>query len=354
MSKDLKNMIDGIESSEKETAQLQSKINRLQELLEKQKTVISEQENLLEEQKVKISRMYDIPEDVLELKELIGTQRALLNEKETELELAKGEVIQYQKELELMNKQNLPTQKKLEETFDVLGNLKAELAEKNSEILMKNERIKNLESKVNETQAFADKLQDEQVKLLTEMDQKLKVEVEAMRKAHFEEKKELTAKIAELDNFLLDSKLVSTEATSEAKDLKSRFQEIRDKQEALIKKIEDLSDEKRLAQEEVRKLNSQLEDLRKFREDNFKKIIFYDKLIPLMEQENQFKAFLIVEKVGSISVDDLRNALGAPIVLVKKIVQNLQDYGLFEINEQGKISVINFEVDQIEQEPKNL
>ncbi|TFF69096.1 MAG: hypothetical protein EU516_01220 [Promethearchaeota archaeon] len=343
MSKDLKNMIDGIESSEKETAQLQNKINRLQEIIEKQKGVINEQENIIEEQKVKISRMYDIPEDVLELKELIGTQRALLNEKETELELTKGEVVQYKKELQLMNKQNLPTQKKLEETFEILGNLKAELAEKNSEILMKNERIKTLENKVNEIQAFADKLQDEQVKLMTEMDQKVKTEMEAMRTAHFEEKKELTAKIAELDNFLLDSKLLSTEATSEAKDLKSRFQEIRDKQEALIKKVEDLSDEKRLAREEIRDLNAQMEDLRKFKEDNFKNITYFEKLIPLMEQENQFKAFLIVEKVGSMSVDDLRNALGAPIVLVKKIVQNLQNHGLFEVNEKGKISVKDFE-----------
>jgi chromosome segregation ATPase len=345
MSKDLKNMIDGIESNEKEIAQLQNKINRLQELIEKQKVVINEQENLIEEQKVKISRMYDIPEDVLELKELIGTQRALLNEKETELELAKGEVVQYQKELELMGKQSLPTQKKLEETFEVLGNLKAESAEKSSEILMKNERIKTLESKINEIQAFADKLQDEQVKLMTEMDQKVKVDMESMRKAHFEEKKELTAKIAELDNFLLDSKLVSTEATSEAKDLKSRFQEIRDKQEALIKKVEDLSNEKRIAQEQIRKLNLEMEDLRKFKEENFKKINYYDKLTPLMEQENQFKAFLIVEKVGSISVDDLRNALGAPIVLVKKIVQNLKDHGLFEINEKGKIYVKEFETE---------
>ena len=346
MSKDLKNMIDGIESSENETAQLQSKINRLQELIEKQKRVINEQENLIEEQKVKISRMYDIPEDVLELKELIGTQRALLNEKETELELTKGEVVQYKRELELMNKQNLPTQKKLDETFEIMGNLKAELAEKNSEIIMKNERIKTLENKVQEMQAFADKLQDEQVKIVNEMNQKLKEEMEAMRTAHFEEKKELTAKISELDNFLLDSKLVSTEATSEAKDLKSRFQEIRDKQEALIKKVETLSDEKLLAQEELRKVKSEMESSTKFHQDNFKKITYYDKLIPLMEQENQFKAFLILEKVGSMFIEDLRNALGAPIVLVKKIVQNLQDHGLFEINEKGKIVVKDFEIEK--------
>jgi len=38
-------------------------------------------------------------------------------------------------------------------------------------------------------------------------------------------------------------------------------------------------------------------------------------------------------------MEDLRNALGSPIVLVKKIVQNLQDVDLVEINEAGKIVV---------------
>ena len=101
MPKNLKDAIDGIESSEKETAVLQSKIDRLQELMEKQKRVINNQENIIEEQKAKITRMYDIPEDVLELKKLIGTQRALLTEKESECDLAKGEVLAIEKELEL-------------------------------------------------------------------------------------------------------------------------------------------------------------------------------------------------------------------------------------------------------------
>ena len=68
MPNDLKNSIDGIESSEKETAILQSKINRLQELLEKQKRVIQSLEDVIDEQRIKIKRMYDVPEDVLELK----------------------------------------------------------------------------------------------------------------------------------------------------------------------------------------------------------------------------------------------------------------------------------------------
>ncbi|GAH28384.1 unnamed protein product, partial [marine sediment metagenome] len=53
----------------------------------------TEHEKIIEEQKIKITRMYDIPEDVLELKELVGTQRAMLNQREKEIELAKGEVL---------------------------------------------------------------------------------------------------------------------------------------------------------------------------------------------------------------------------------------------------------------------
>jgi chromosome segregation ATPase len=343
MPKDLLNAIDNIESSEKETAVLQSKIDRLLELLEKQKRVIQNQENIIEEQKVKITKLYDIPEDVLELKELVGTQRARLNQKESDLEFAKGDVLAIQKEMEFMKKQSIPTQRKLDEGFETIGNLKTEIAEKNSELLLKGETIKSLENKVQEIQAFADKLQDEQIKLLSDMDQKWKKELEQLRLDHLEEKKELASKIADLDTFLLDSKLTSTEATSEAKDLKSRFAEIRTRQENLLNKLEDALDKKREADEAVTKLNYEIEDLRNYKKKNSKKINYYDKLTELMEREAQFKAFLIVEQVGSIGIEDLRNALGSPIVMVKKLVQNLQDIHLVEINDAGKIVVKNIE-----------
>jgi len=343
MPKDLKNVIDNIESSEKESAILLSKMDRLKEMIEKQKRVLTEHEAIIEEQKIKITRMYDIPEDVLELKELVGTQRAMLNQRENEIELAKGEVLAIQKELEFIKKQNIPTQRKLEEGFELIGNLKTEIAEKKSVLLLKEETIKSLQIKAREIKAFADKLQDEQIKLLSDMDQKWKKELEQLRLDHIEEKKDLAGKISDLDTFLLDSKLTSTEATSEAKDLKSRFQEIRSSQENMINKLEEALDKKREADEEVRKLNNEMEELRIFKQNNIKKITYYDKLTDLMEREAQFKAFLIVEQVGSMALDDLRNALGSPIVLVKKIVQNLQKVDLFEINDAGKISVKKIE-----------
>ena len=100
MPKDLRDRLDSIESSEKEKATLQAKADKLVALAERQKRIISEQEGIIEQQKGKLSRMTDIPEDILELKELIGVQRQTLNEKELELEYAKAEVAQSQKELE--------------------------------------------------------------------------------------------------------------------------------------------------------------------------------------------------------------------------------------------------------------
>jgi len=231
-----------------------------------------------------------------------------------------------------MKRKSIPTQRKLDEGFETIGTLKTEIAEKNSELLLKDEKLQ-------EIQAFADKLQNEQIGLLSDMDQKWKKELEQLRLDHIEEKKELAGKIADLDTFLLDSKLTSTEATSEAKDLKSRFAEIRSQQENMLNKYEDALEKKREADEDLRKANKNLEDLTEFKKLNGKKIYYYDKLTALMEREAQFKAFLIIEQVGSITVEDLRNALGSPIVLVKKLVQNLQDVDLIEISEVGKITI---------------
>ncbi len=210
-------------------------------------------------------------------------------------------------------------------------------------MLLKNETIKSLEIKVQEIQVFADTLQDEQIKLVSDMDQKWKKELEQLRLEHLEERKEMASKIVDLDTFLLDSKLTSTEATSEAKDLKSRFSEIRTQQENMINKLEEALDKKREAEEALRKANRDMEELSEFKKKNLKKINYYDKLTDLMEREAQFKAFLIVEQVGSISMEDLRSALGSPIVLVKTIVKNLQDVQLVEINDAGKIVVKKFE-----------
>lgn len=334
MSKDLRDVLDGIESSEKQTAILQSKVDKLTALVERQKRVVSEQEAIIEEQKAKISKMSDIPEDILELKELIGAQRQQLNEKELELEYAKGEIAQSQKELELVKKQIIPTQKKLEESYETIGNLRAEIAEKTSELLLHKEARKGLENKVQELQAFTDKFKEEQVKIISEMEAK-----------RLQETQELKSKLNQLDQILLDSKLVSTERDSEAKDAVSRFEQMRKKHEELINKVGELSDQNREVNQENERLKLEVKKIYEDQKENINKIHYFDKLKPLMEKEVLFKTFLIVEEVGAITIDDLRAAIGSPIVLVKRHVQDLENAGLLETNEQGKITVKHSEED---------
>jgi DNA repair exonuclease SbcCD ATPase subunit len=332
MPKNLRKTLDSIESSEKEMANLQAKADKLNALVQRQKRIISEQEGIIEEQKTKLSKMSDVPEDILELKELIGEQRIMINEKDLELEYAKGEVAQSQKELELIKKQIGPSQAKLEEAYGTMGNLRAELAEKNSELILRNEAIKSLENKVKELEAFTDKFKEEQVKMIQELEEK-----------HRKETLELKEEINKLDTFLMDSKLTSTEKTSEAKDFASRFESMRSKYDELIAKVGDLSDKNRDANEEVEKLNKQLNEIKTLQKDNIDKINYYDKLKPIMEKEPLFKTFLIIEEVGGITLDDLKNALGIPIVTVKKNIQTLEGIGLIETDDREKIVVKSFE-----------
>ncbi len=328
MPKDLRKKLDSIESSEKEIATMKAKTDKLAALVERQKRIISEQEGIIEEQKGKLSRMTDIPEDILELKELIGAQRQILNEKELELEYAKGEVAQSQKELELVKKQIVPTQSKLEEAYETMGNLRTELAEKNSELILKKEAIKNLETKIRELEAFTDKFKEEQVKLIEQMEEK-----------HIKETQELKTEIGKLDAFLMDSKLISTEKSSEAKDITSRFESMRTKYDELVNKVGELGDKNREANEEIERLSKSLNEITTLQKENIDKIHYYDKLRPVMEKEPLFKTFLIVEEVGGITLEDLKNALGTPIVMVKKNVQQLEGIGLIETDDRGKIIV---------------
>jgi len=346
MPKGLRDVLDNIDSSEKETAVLKSKADKLTGLVERQKRIISEQESIIENQKTKISKMSDVPEDIMELKELIGAQRQQLNEVELEFEYSKGEVAQAQKELELVKKQLLPSQKKLEEAYESIGNLRTEIAENSSELIMKKEEIRNLNNRIQELQVFTDKFKEEQVKLITQLEgkrrmesQDLKAETSKLGDKHRSEIQELKNEINRLESDLLERKLISTDKEAEAKDAVSRFNSMKQKYEELIGRVGELSDKNRDANTEVEGLTRKIKEIQEFQKDNIAKIQHFDKLKPLMEREPLFKAFLIINQVGGMTLDDLRNALGSPIVLVRKLAQQLEDAGLLETNDRGKIVV---------------
>ncbi len=333
MPKDLKNVLDKIEKNEGVTSRLDEKIEKLTLLAKKQKKIISDQTALLDKQKQQISKMVDIPDDIRELRELIGTQRGQINQREIELGETKGLLIQAQKELELTTNRIGPTQIKLEAILETTGKLKEEIVQKNSEILVRNETLKTFQNKIMELEAFSKALQE---RLEEHKGGVPKKEVDDLKIQQSEERQKLKAEISKLDSELLNQKLEFQENITEAKDMKERYDD-------LVKKLEENNKKYVEAHDKNKSLEASMEDLRKFKKENINKITYLDMLQPLMEEDPLFKGFFIVQEVGSISIDDLKAAIGAPIVTVKKDVQRLQDMGLLEMNDVGKITAKKFD-----------
>ncbi len=332
---DLLDKIDSIESSEKITAQLQQKVDRLSELVEKQKKIIADQSSIIEQQKAQLEGHLAIPDDVYELREIIGSQRAQLNEKDREIELAKSSYVEIQTELEHFKSRLDPTQQKLDGALGTIGQIKAEIAEKNSQLLVKDETIKTLSNKIGESAAFAKKLEIE----LEEIQKNHGLDIAMLKEEHLRETQKLREEMGKLDSILMDSKLESTEAGSTAQSMVARFEEVRKKYDELMAKLEESGNEKRVMNEDIKRLNKIVDNLSTWKEENKATLEYFNKLSILMEQEALFKAFLIVMDVKSIAIEDLQKAIGSPIVLLRKHVQNLVEVDLVEMDEDGKITL---------------
>jgi chromosome segregation ATPase len=169
-----------------------------------------------------------------------------------------------------------------------------------------------------------------------------KKEIEEIKQRSVEERSGLKEELSRLENILLDSKLDATEAGSQAKDMVTRLEEMREKYDSLIAKVDELSEKNRVLNEDINRLNKIIDNLSTWKQNNINKISFFDRLTILMEQEPLFKAFLVIMEVGSIGIEDLQKATAGPIVLIKKYVEQLQTVDLVHINEMGKIQINDF------------
>ncbi|MFX1394930.1 MAG: hypothetical protein ACFFAH_15325, partial [Promethearchaeota archaeon] len=246
---------------------------------------------------------------------------------------AKGSMVQAQKELELTVKRMNPTQVKIEAALQTIGDLKAELAEKNTEIKLKNETLKTLSNRVKEAEAEADALTNQLEDYKGGISKK---EIEDLKIKHSEERQKLKQEISKLETQLLDQNIEFKEKIADAKDMAEKYEEMRST-------LNELSDKNNEAKEKIKSLDQSQIDLKKFKEDNYSKIFFLDNLKPIMEEDPIFKSFFIIQDVGSISLEDLRAAVGAPIVTVKRDVDKLMKAGLVEMSGDEKITAKKFE-----------
>ncbi|UYP44446.1 Chromosome partition protein Smc [Candidatus Lokiarchaeum ossiferum] len=143
--KDLENIISSIGQEEMAVAQKQAQIDRLKQLIIKQKTEMAEQQKLIQELQGRINNMYDLPADIEELKRMVGEMRAENNHKDQQLQMAYGTIAEKDAELKTTKVQIEPLSRNLDTYIAQVGELKAKLIEQNGLINMKQKEIDELQ-----------------------------------------------------------------------------------------------------------------------------------------------------------------------------------------------------------------
>lgn len=159
--KDLENIISNIGQDEMVAAQKQAQIDRLKQLVKKQKNEMTEQQKIIEDLNARIANMYDLPADVEQLKRMIGEMRAEINNKDAQLEMAHGDVAQHEAELKSLRTQFEPLNNQLQMYINQVGELRAKLVEVDSLAKMKDQKIHELGLKLNAKQENLEKMEQE-------------------------------------------------------------------------------------------------------------------------------------------------------------------------------------------------
>lgn len=264
MSRDLKDMINTVEKESKSHAELEQKIQSMNEDIKRMNFTIKEQklliENLRSQMKDEEIEKAELPSEIDILKDMITSQRQELNEKEIEIEklnvtfdelTAFIENNEDSSQLKLTNKEFLEAQTRIVQ-------LKEENEDYKNQIEFLQNKLEDLESRLSEDELF---IEDEEEPIeneelinikrlnfqLMEENGLLRMEVESL-KARFQERlEEAISNESELSNEKIN------ELSSELEILKTNFQG----------RVEEaISKETELVNEKINALTSEIEELK--------------------------------------------------------------------------------------------
>jgi len=153
MSKELKDLIESIDSANRAHSDLEKMIRYLREEVQRLTFIINEQKRIIQNQRAKISDIEenDLPADIETLKELISNQRQDLIKKDKDIEILEQTLEDITKELENAKKFD-------EESEEIIYSNKVivQLTEENEQ---KDALIKDLEEKLDKFQEKIDYMQ---------------------------------------------------------------------------------------------------------------------------------------------------------------------------------------------------
>ena len=103
MSKDLKDLIDSVDSTNKKHSDLEARITYLMEEVQRLNFTVGEQKKIIQKQKSKLSEN-TIPEDITVLKDLVTEQRQDIIKKDKDIEILQQTIADISTELENLQK----------------------------------------------------------------------------------------------------------------------------------------------------------------------------------------------------------------------------------------------------------
>ncbi len=315
MSKELKDLIDSIDSTNRAHSDLERMIRYLREEVLRLTFTINEQKQLIQSQRAQLSDIEesDLPGDVQILKEMVANQREDIIKKNKDIEILKQTLEDISNELE--NSKNFN-----EESEEIIYSNKVivQLTEENE--------LKNV--KINELQEKIEKLQQESI---------------FTQSIDFEDK----------DQQLIDAKKLIFQLTEEngisrvkIESLKAEIQEITAKLESVIATKNEVSEE--------------LNNLRKEREDLVIESNEYKEKVNYLQQkiENTLKSYLEEQKIDSnVKIEEsnrrlqelekenenIKNALNENVIITdelrnhnNELVNELNEIRNLEINREAE------------------
>ncbi|NVM46059.1 MAG: HEAT repeat domain-containing protein [Candidatus Lokiarchaeota archaeon] len=294
MSKDIKDLIDSVDSANQAHSDLEIVIKHLKEEVQRLNFTVSEQRKIIENQKSKISNN-NIPEDISVLKDLVTEQRQDIIKKDKDIEILQQTITDISSELD-------NTQK---------------FEDDNKELIYANKEIVQL----------------------TEENESYRKQVEDLNKAIKElqnGKEEVTYKVGEESPELIDAKKLIIKLTEEnainrvqiessrreIEDLKRREQESEDIKNQYFhelnevnKILDQLTFDNDQYHEKVNYLQQKLEETVRLQEEQFKEV---DKSAGY-EETNQNLFDLEVEN------NELKNIISTNIIVIENLKQRNQD-----------------------------
>ena len=148
MSRDLRDLIESIDSANQAHSDLVTVIKYLKEEVQRLNLRVNEQKRIIQNQGSKISKFddSDIPEDVLILKEMITNQREDINKKDNHIKFLEQNIEELTKSLELTNNSE-SSNEELNQANILISQLKEENEKRKNEVDTLNEKFEKLNDK---------------------------------------------------------------------------------------------------------------------------------------------------------------------------------------------------------------